>query len=252
VIDRLKGRERFDLVFKNMQRHVRVKICGVTNRADAEAAIDLGADALGFNAWPGSKRFIDLRDAAEWISALPPFVTKVAVTVNPTFDEALEMLALPFIDALQLHGHENEAFCARLAEAAQNGESSPISLPSRFAGVRQFFKALAVRDAASLENAARFHTPHILLDAFSPTEFGGTGKKIDLDLAAQFIAAHPQLHVILSGGLTPENVAEAIRRAQPRAVDVASGVEKIGDPRSKDARKMRDFIRAVRALDDAI
>jgi phosphoribosylanthranilate isomerase len=213
---------------QKMERRTRVKICGVTNRADAEAAIALGADALGFNAWLGSKRFIDLQKEAEWIRALPPFVTKVAVMVNPTLAEAEQVLALPFIDTVQLHGHEDAEFCASIARLG-----------------RQFLKAIAVRDAASLENVARFCTSQILLDAFSPTAFGGTGKKIDLDLAEQFTASHSHLRVILSGGLTPENVAEAVRRMRPYAVDVASGVEVNGDPRRKDHAKLRAFIEAV-------
>jgi len=214
---------------EKMQRRTRVKICGVTNRADAETAIEFGADALGFNFYPGSKRFIELEKEAAWIRKLPPFVTKVAVMVNPTFAEAERVLALPFIDALQLHGREEADFCAQVARLG-----------------RQFFKAIAVRDAASLENVERFCTPHILLDAFSPTAFGGTGKQIDLDLAAQFAAtSHDGMRVILSGGLTPENVAEAIRRVRPFAVDVASGVEIEGDPRKKDREKLHAFIQAA-------
>ena len=209
----------------------RVKICGVTSRADAEAAIEAGADALGFNTWPGSKRFIDLRSEAEWISRLPPFVTKVAVMVNPVFPEVEQTVALPFIDAVQLHGHEDEQFCARVAQLG-----------------RQFIKAIAVRDSVSLEDAGRFHTSQLLLDAFSPGAFGGTGMKIDLDLATEFAATHRGFHVLLSGGLTPENVAEAIRRVCPYAVDVASGVEREGEPRRKDFAKMRAFISAARGV----
>lgn len=210
---------------------VRVKICGVTNRADAEAAIDFGADALGFNLFPGSKRFLDLEKESVWIRELPPFVTKVAVMVNPTLAEAERILALPFVDALQLHGNEEAEFCAQIARIG-----------------RQFVKAVAVRDAASLENAARFSTSHLLLDAFSPTAFGGTGKQIDFDLAADFVASHRELRVILSGGLTPQNVAEAIRQVRPYAVDVASGVECENNPRRKDFEKMRAFIEAAHSV----
>lgn len=211
-----------------MARSVRVKICGITNQADAEAAIELGADALGFNLFPGSKRFLDLREAAGWIGALPPYVTRVAVMVNPTLAEAAD--AAERFDSVQLHGHEDAEFCAAFARLS----------------ARSFVKALAVRDAASLEDAERFHTTHILLDAFSPGAFGGTGRRIDLDVAARFTAAHTHLRVILSGGLTPESVAEAVRRVRPHAVDVASGVEREGDARKKDFGKMREFIRAAR------
>lgn len=211
-----------------MERSVRVKICGVTNRADAEAAIDLGADALGFNLFSGSKRFIAIRESAAWIGALPPYVTRVAVMVNPRLPEAVE--AQETFDTVQLHGHEDAQFCAELARAS----------------VRSFVKAIAARDAASLENAERFSTAHVLLDAFSPVAFGGTGQQIDLELAAHFTATHEHLRVILSGGLTPENVADAVRRVRPYAVDVASGVETDRNPRKKDFAKMREFIRAVR------
>lgn len=211
-----------------MERCVRVKICGVTNRADAEAAIELGADALGFNLFPGSKRFVALPEAAGWATSLPPYVVRVAVMVNPTAAEALKAQAV--FHAIQLHGHESAEFCAEFARASG----------------RSFVKALAVKDAASLENAGNFSTANILLDAFSPTAFGGTGQRIDLGLAAQFTAAHPHLRVILSGGLTAENVAEAVRCVRPYAVDVASGVEAAGDPRKKDFAKMRAFIRAAR------
>ncbi len=207
---------------------VRVKICGVTNRADAEAAIELGADALGFNLFTGSKRFIDLREESNWIRELSPFVTRVAVMVNPTRSETDEVFALPFIDAVQLHGDEDADFCAHFARRGL-----------------QFFKAVAARDAATLENVARFQTPWILLDAFSAGQFGGTGKLVDLALAEKFASENPQVKLVLSGGLTAENVAEAVRRVRPFAVDVASGVESA--PGRKDREKMRAFISAAQS-----
>lgn len=214
----------------NTTARTRVKICGVTSRADAEAAIEAGADALGFNLWPGSKRYVELDSAASWIGDLPPFVTRVAVMVNPRLLEVQSVLASPCIDLVQLHGHEDEAFCASVA---------------RFG--RRFVKAIALRDSASLRDAGRYSTREFLLDAFVPGAFGGTGTKINLELAAGFIASHPGLHVILSGGLTPENVAEAIRRTRPIAVDVASGVEVTGDPRRKDRAKLRAFLAAAQS-----
>ena len=211
-----------------MERRVRVKICGVTNRADAEAAIELGADALGFNLFAGSKRLINVSEARDWIRKLPPYVMRIAVMVNPALAEVVEAQAT--FDSLQLHGHEEAQFCAELAKVTG----------------RSFVKAVAVRDATSLENAERFGTPHILLDAFSPAAFGGTGQRIDLDLASRFTAEHRHLHVTLSGGLTPENVGDAVRRVRPYAVDVASGVEISSSSRKKDFEKMRAFISAVR------
>lgn len=204
----------------------RVKICGITNLEDALAAIELGADALGFNTCVSSKRYIDLAKEAAWISTLPPFVAKIVVMVNPSVPEAEAVFKQPFVDAVQFHGAEDDTFCAHFAKAG---------LP--------FIKAIALRDATSLEDIARFHTPHILLDAYSAHAFGGTGQLIDLDLAARFSSSHSGFSVILSGGLNPENVADAIRRVRPYAVDVASGVER--EPRRKDRQLVGEFIRAA-------
>lgn len=206
---------------------VRVKICGVTNREDAEAAIALGADALGFNLFPGSKRCIDLEREAQWIVKLPPFVTRVAVLVNASIKEVERAAAHPAIDMVQLHGDEDEAFCAEFAR---------LGWP--------FIKAMRLNDAAQIKTAARFSTPHILLDAHAPGAFGGTGKTIDLALASEFPSKQPGLTLILAGGLTPENVGEAVRIVRPFAVDVASGVET--EPRRKSRERMRAFIEAAR------
>lgn len=210
-------------------RRVRVKICGITNPGDAEDAVEFGADALGFNTYAGSKRFLDLQKAADWIRALPPFVAKVAVMVNPTIAEAEAVFRLPFIDAVQFHGNEDGKFCAHFAK---------LSLP--------FIKAVAVKDTDSLKNLERFGTPHILVDAWSPDEFGGTGRLIDAGLLEKFPAKNKggSFHLILSGGLKPSNVRSAIERIRPYAVDVASGVESA--PGRKDKALVREFILAVR------
>jgi phosphoribosylanthranilate isomerase len=207
---------------------VRVKICGVTNRADAETAIELGADALGFNFYEDSKRFIDFRAEAEWISSLPPFVTRVAVVVSPSLEQAREISALPWIDMLQLHGGESPQFCAEFAKTGM-----------------PFIKAIALRDEAAAANTAEFCTRNILLDAFVPGQFGGTGHTVDFALAEKFSAQNPGVALLLSGGLTAENVAEAVRRVRPFAVDVASGVER--EPRKKDRGLMRAFIEAAQS-----
>lgn len=205
-------------------RPPRVKICGITTPADAESAIEAGADALGFNGYPGSKRYLDLKEASCWISQLPAFVTRVAVLVNPTREEAEAVLALPGIDLVQFHGRETPDFCA----------------PFRPHG---FIKALAARDRQTLNEATSFGTRSILLDAYVPGEYGGTGSLIDLDLAAGVVRDHPELSITLSGGLTPDNVGEAVARVRPYAVDVASGVE--SHPRKKDASLMRRFVAAA-------
>ncbi len=213
-----------------MSGRVRVKVCGFTNREDAETAIALGADALGFNLFAGSKRHLLLDENADWIAALPPFVTKVAVLVNAPFDEARRVALHPAIDLVQLHGDEDADYCARFAE---------LGVP--------FVKALRIRDAGDVSQAANFHTENVLIDAHVEGEYGGTGASIGLPLAREIVARHPRLRIILAGGLTPENVGEAARIAGLFAVDVASGVET--SPRRKDAAKMKSFIDAVRGGD---
>ncbi|MGB8354098.1 MAG: phosphoribosylanthranilate isomerase [Chthoniobacteraceae bacterium] len=205
----------------------RVKICGITNPQDAADAVELGADALGFNTYPGSKRFIDLKRESEWIRSLPPFITKVAVMVKPTIAEAEAVFNLPYIDMVQFHGNEDEKFCAHFAG---------LGLP--------FIKAIAVKDETSLHDVGRFGTSHILIDAYSPSAFGGTGQLIDASLTGHFSQNQGEkFHLILSGGLKPANVRAAIDRIHPYAVDVASGVEIA--PGRKDKSLMGDFILAV-------
>ena len=208
---------------------VRVKICGVTNREDALAAIALGADALGFNLFPGSKRFLDLDREAAWMQALPPFVTRVAVLVNEPPDTARRLAARPEIDMVQFHGDEDAAYCAEFARSG-----------------RPFVKALRLRDAASLELADRFSTANVLLDAHAGAAYGGTGTLIDLALAAECVRRHPTLRIMLAGGLKPENVGAAVQTVRPYAVDVASGVESDADARRKSPERMTRFFAAIR------
>lgn len=205
----------------------RVKICGLTNLQDALDAIELGADALGFNMYKGSRRYVDLSKEADWIRSLPPHIAKVAVMVNPSIAEAEAVFKLPFIDMVQFHGDEDEKFCAYFAGAG---------LP--------FIKAVAVKDEASVRNLGRFGTSHILIDAYSPDAYGGTGRLIDAGLLKHISAgSNGGLQLILSGGLKPGNVREAIERVRPFAVDVASGVESA--PGRKDKALMADFIKAA-------
>src|SRR5260370_34556143 len=156
-----------------------VKICGITNELDALAAIEAGADALGFNLVPQSKRYIDIQAAAGWIDKLPKEICKVAVLVNPSWDEAFRISQLSFIDALQLHGDESPEFCKRLAEA----------------GIR-FAKALPVEDSKSLLDVPGFSTDTIILDSASCREFGGTGKVFQWNLSRPFVGTRPQFNVI--------------------------------------------------------
>ncbi len=208
---------------------VRVKICGITTLADALVSIQCGADVLGFNLFAGSKRYVDPRTGHDWMINLPAHVAKVAVLVNPTWDELLRASALPFIDAIQLHGQESPQYCRRVAES----------------GIR-FAKAIPIGVSSPPGEVPDFFTDTVLLDSCSRRGFGGMGEAFDWEVGRQFVLNHPDLQVIVAGGLTPENVAEAVRTIRPFAVDVTTGVESA--PRRKDAARVRDFIAAVRGV----
>jgi phosphoribosylanthranilate isomerase len=197
---------------------VRVKICGITRAEDLHAACDAGADALGFVFYEKSPRHLTIATAAALLRELPPFVQSVGLFVNaaPAFIEAV-LKAAP-LDLLQFHGDETPAECARYG--------------------RPYIKAVRVnRDTDLLKCAADFDAARaLLLDAFVPGVPGGTGERFDWGL----IPANLPKPVILSGGLTPDNVAEAVQRVRPWAVDVSSGVE--ASKGIKDAHKVARFI----------
>ena len=199
---------------------VRVKICGLTRLEDALAAVRLCADALGFNFWPGSKRYLAPAAAREIIRALPPLVTTVGVFVDPTRDEVLRAMDASGVVMAQLHGDETPELCLSL----------PIPV----------LKAIRVADARSLAQLASYEVRGFVLDTPS-AGYGGSGKTFDWSLVAEVAREMP---VVVAGGLTPENVAEAVRTVRPWAVDVASGVESA--PGVKDEEKMRRFIVAAR------
>ena len=193
----------------------------------------LGAAALGLNFYPGSPRFLDRVRDGGWLRDLAGVVPRVAVLVNPARADIDRLLAENLVDSVQLHGDEDAEFCRVLAD--ENG---------------LFAKALRVRGEESLRLAADFHTRWIVLDAFDPKAYGGTGQTIDWTLAARCVCegAVGGYRIILSGGLHPGNVAQAVARVRPFAVDVASGVEKTGDRRRKDQARMEAFFSAVRSL----
>ena len=205
----------------------RVKICGLTTPDDAAAAIEFGADALGFNFFIGSERYLPIGQSRDWIAALPAEVAKMAVLVNPGWDEALMAAKLPGITALQLHGGETPDFCRKLTEH----------------GIR-FAKALPVTTQDSVRNLPSFFTRTVLLDSSPAGEFGGSGRTFPWKIARDFVEDNPHLRVILAGGLTPENVAEAVATVRPFAVDVTSGVESSAG--RKDHGRLRAFIAAAR------
>ncbi|HYP25088.1 MAG TPA: phosphoribosylanthranilate isomerase [Blastocatellia bacterium] len=206
---------------------VRVKICGVRSLSEAEAAVDAGADALGFNFWPESPRFIEPPLAHSIIASLPPFVSKVGVFVNEELGRIVETAASAGVDAVQLHGDEGPDFCARLRAS------------DRFGGVT-LIKAVRVEKEADLEGIGEYPVSAILLDSRVKGRFGGTGEHFDWRLAIKAKGFAP---IILAGGLRVENVREAIRSVGPFALDVCSGVE--STPGVKDAGKVRAFMAEV-------
>ncbi len=205
---------------------VRVKICGLTSALDAENAIAAGADALGFNTWQGSKRYLNLQEASDWIARLPGFVTRVALCVNAPLEAAMHLAGESFIDVVQLHGDESQEYGAALMR-----------------GGRSIIRAVRLETAAQVPELSSWGTRQVLIDAAVLGAFGGTGARLDTELAAYAVRSAPQLSISLAGGLDPENVAAAVRAVRPYAVDVASGVESA--PGRKDAIKMRDFVQAV-------
>ena len=202
----------------------RVKICGITRHEDAEQAAALGAWAIGFILWPQSKRVADPAVAAGIARALRRRVETVGVFVNPTLDEVAHAVDGIGITHVQLHGDEGPSFCTAVAQRT--------GLP--------VIKALGVGSRADILAAERYHTGFHLLDAAAGAAYGGTGRTWDWDLLAQRRSRTP---VILSGGLTPDNVAEAIAKARPWAVDVSSGVESA--PGVKDPAKVEAFFAAA-------
>ncbi len=206
---------------------MRVKICGITNLPDALAAVEAGADALGFMIYEQSPRAISIDAAAAIIRELPPFITKVGVFVDPTIELVKAALAKSQLSAVQLHGNETPQFCQELRTSV--------------------IKAFRIEGPESLEPIRRYQTSAWLLDSFVAGKPGGTGAKFNWELAIRVKAwARP---ILLAGGLTPENVASAVKQAQPYGVDVSSGVE--STPGKKDKAKMRDFIAAAKAAGSA-
>ena len=202
----------------------RVKICGITTSEDAAAAVEAGADALGLVFVRGTPRFVTVEQAAEILRGVPPFVSTVGVFVDQPLAEVLEIAASLHLHAVQLHGDEPEAYC----------RSIPVPV----------IKALRVRDRESLGPLAWYPAQAFLLDAYVEGRPGGTGTLLPWDLAAHAKGRAP---IILSGGLRPETVAEAVRSLRPFGVDVSSGVER--SPGRKDHRKVREFIVNVRLAD---
>ena len=203
---------------------VKVKICGLTRPEDVDAAVDAGADFLGFNFWPRSKRHIAPALAAPLVRRAPSHVLPVGVFVNATFDEVAATVRACGLKAVQLHGDEDAA------------DYAALGVP--------LWKVVRVRDEASLRGArVPAGVERVLLDAYVEG-YGGGGQPFDWTLA-RAAPTHLGRPVVLAGGLTPDNVAQAVRTARPWGVDVASGVE--ASPGVKDVAKMRAFVLAARS-----
>lgn len=199
---------------------MRVKICGITRPEDAELACDLNAWAIGLNLWPGSSRRIHPGEAAEIAARFRRRTQIVGVFVNPSMREVTNAVEELNLAMVQLHGEEGPVFCREV---------------SRRTGIK-VIKALSVRSGADVQAAEAYRTDFHLFDAYSPKR-GGSGESFDWHLAR---LRRSKVPTILAGGLTPENIAEAIAEAEPYAVDVASGVEN-DRPGFKSEAKMREF-----------
>ena len=204
---------------------VRVKICGITRLKDALSAVEAGADAIGFIFYEKSPRYIPLKEAALISAALPPFISRVGVFVNETEPRIRSYVSECKLDTLQFHGDETPEFCRNFSI--------------------KVIKAFRLKESDHLKPLTTYDVDAWLLDSFSEKELGGTGKVFDWTLATEAKKRVPR--IILSGGLTPENVREAIRKVQPYAVDVSSGVEI--SPGKKDLSKVNAFVDACKKME---
>lgn len=209
----------------------RVKICGITRPDDGRHAARAGADAIGLVFYPPSPRYVSPRQAADIVAALPPFVTTVGLFVDAPPEQIAALLEQVPLDMLQFHGDESPEYCAAFQ--------------------RPWLKALRMRDGvdprAEAERYGAAGARGLLVDSYVPGVPGGTGERFDWDR----LPADPSLPLVLAGGLDPANVAEAVRRVRPWAVDVSGGVEVLGvDGRRqggiKDPGAVSAFIRAAR------
>lgn len=204
---------------------VRVKICGITCLEDALSAAGAGADALGFVFWEKSPRHVEPEAASRIIRSLPPFVLTVGVFVNASFDAIKSIIDGTGIDRVQLHGDESPSLCRSVSESTG----------------KKVIKAFRIRERADIDRLDGYNVDAHLLDAYREGTPGGTGETFDWDLAVE---AKKERRIILSGGLTPENVSRAIELVRPYAVDVSSGVE--SRPGKKDPDKIKRFMEEIR------
>ena len=201
---------------------VKVKICGMTNLKDVKVAVDGGVDAVGFIFYKKSPRSVTMQAVRKIVLELPPFVDSVGVFVNETAEQINKIADRCNLDRVQLHGNESPTFCKKIR--------------------RRVIKAIRVKDIQSLKKLSDYPVSSFLLDTFSEDQYGGTGKVFDWNLAYPAKRYGP---IILAGGLTPNNVRQAIQRILPYWVDVCSGVE--SQPGIKYHKKMQIFLKNVKA-----
>lgn len=206
---------------------VKVKICGITNHEDAHLAVEAGADALGFVLYRQSPRYVRPETVRAIVASLPPFVVSIGVFVNEHAEVVRQLMDDCGLVLAQLHGDESSSYCETLGRPA--------------------IKAVRLKDRHSLLAVAEFHgragVRGFVVDAFSEQAYGGTGRPVDWTLAGEIARTAP---VLLAGGLTPDNVGEAIRSVRPYGVDVSSGVE--ARPGKKDPVKVKSFVEAAKLV----
>jgi phosphoribosylanthranilate isomerase len=205
---------------------VKIKICGITNVEDAVWVANLGADYLGLVFAKESKRRINLEKAQEIVKQVPPYIKKVGLFINEEPQTVDEILSVCKLDLLQFHGEETPDYC------------------NQFKTKVELIKAFRMKDKESLKQISQYDVDFYLLDTFVEGEYGGTGQSFNWDLALQ--AKQFGRPIFLAGGLNHDNVAAAIKKVQPYAVDVASGVE--SSPRRKSVELMQRFVDKVRKV----
>lgn len=205
-----------------------IKICGITNIPDALLAAECGADALGFIFYTKSPRYVVPQKAKEIIQKLPRGMSKVGVFVNHEIKQVKQIAQFCGLDLIQLHGDESPEYCAQF----------PASC---------LIKAVSPKTGEALREIRKFPVGAILMDGCNPGHYGGTGKISDWGLARKVKKVHP---LILAGGLNKKNIGQAIETVRPQAVDVNSGAEI--SPGKKDHRKIKEIVRMVREIDEAI
>ena len=204
------------------EKQVKVKVCGMTSLKDALVAVEGGADAVGFIFYKKSPRSVTMKTVREIVLELPPFVDTVGVFVDETAEQINKIADYCNLDIIQLHGDESPTYCKKIR--------------------RKVIKAFRIKDMQSVKKISNFQVSGFLLDTFSENLHGGTGKVFDWNLALPAKKFGP---VIMAGGLTPNNVQQAVRQIRPYGVDVCSGVE--SEPGIKDHKKVRAFLKNANA-----